>query len=96
MSQEKLKRRQFLADALFAGGALGAAALAARYLGSTPPEPEPRVMGKVAPVDTPTPVSTCAPVEPNVDGAVEPNVNRGARPLVPGQVIAPGTPPQTR
>lgn len=89
MSQEKLKRRQFLADALFAGGALGAAALAARYLGNTPPEPEPKVMGKVAPVTTPTPEPTggiCAPVEPNVDG--------GARPLVPGQVIAPGTPPQ--
>ncbi|GMU53387.1 MAG: hypothetical protein AMXMBFR33_25330 [Candidatus Xenobia bacterium] len=83
MSGDKLKRRQFLADALFAGGALGAAALAARYLGNTPPEPEPKVMGKVAPVNTPTPtpVSTCEPVEPNVDG--------GARPLVPGQVMAP-------
>lgn len=89
MSQEKLKRRQFLADALFAGGALGAAALAARYLSNTPPEPEPKVMGKVAPVITPTPVSTCEPVEPNVDG--------GARPLAPGQVVAPQrlvTPPQ--
>ncbi|MCE7875485.1 hypothetical protein DYH09_34675 [bacterium CPR1] len=88
MSADKLKRRQFLADALFAGGALGAAALAARYLGNKPPEPEPKIMGKVAPVHTPTPEPTgiCAPVEPNVDG--------GARPLAPGQVVAPQTPPQ--
>lgn len=37
MSAERINRRRFLADMLFAGGALGATALAARYL--TEPEP---------------------------------------------------------
>lgn len=41
MSQQRTKRRQFLADMLFAGGALGAAALAARYLGGETATPEP-------------------------------------------------------
>lgn len=40
MSESRIKRRRFLADALFAGGALGAAALGARLF-SQPKEPEP-------------------------------------------------------
>lgn len=45
---ERMKRRQFIADALFAGGALGAAALATRWLVSTEP-------AAPAPVASPTP-----------------------------------------
>ncbi len=44
MGEERIKRRRFLADLLFAGGALTAAALAARSISTTPPS-EPQVMG---------------------------------------------------
>ncbi len=38
---ERMKRRKFLADALFATGALGLAALGSRYLLPTPEPPAP-------------------------------------------------------
>lgn len=50
MSAERMNRRRFLADMLFAGGALGATALAARYLTSPePPSPPPPVAVKPTP-----------------------------------------------
>lgn len=45
MSEDKIKRRRFLADILFAGGAVSAAALLARA--ALPPKPEPQVAGKM-------------------------------------------------
>lgn len=81
MSEERLKRRRFLADALFAGGALGAAALTARYL-TQPPPPEPPVPGNMpAPVITPSATPTCAE-PPGFDGDV-------VAPMPSGRVAAP-------
>lgn len=46
MSEDKIKRRRFLADILFAGGAISAAALLARATQSgSQATPEPQVMG---------------------------------------------------
>ncbi len=54
MSEPQKKRRQFLADVLFAGGALGAAALGTRYL-MTP---------RAAPKEQPTPAPTATKKPP--------------------------------
>lgn len=72
---EKQKRRKFLADALFAGGALGAAALGARWF--IPPavsEPEPQVSPSPqrTPEKTPTPISTPVREDVHPGGAVAP------------------------
>lgn len=77
---DKQKRRKFLADALFAGGALGAAALGARWF--VPPavsEPDPQ--GSPTPQRTPdaTPSNTPTPV-PQRDPALE---------VHPGGAVAP-------
>lgn len=62
MSQERINRRRFLADALFAGGALGAAALAARFMTEKAPPPV---------VSQPSPKIPCAPPDgPALDGDV--------------------------
>ncbi len=60
MSDERVKRRKFLADALFAGGALGVAALSARFL-SQPHEELP--VAKVEPT-TPPPRPKATPIKP--------------------------------
>lgn len=58
---ERIKRRQFLADALFAGGTVAAAALTARWLSEKPPAPPP------------TTGPTCSPVQgPTIDGDAVP------------------------
>lgn len=67
MKPERLQRRRFLADLLFVGGALTAAALGARLGDSPAPEPQ-------SPVPTGTPVApaparTPAP-EPQIDGGM--------------------------
>lgn len=53
MSEDKIKRRRFLADILFAGGALSAAALLARA--AIPQKPDPQPAGAVV---CPSPVAT--------------------------------------
>lgn len=72
---EPRTRRRFLADALFAGGALGAAALASRLLA---PQPEPPVAPPVAQAQ-PTPVIE----RPRPHR--EPRTEGGARYCPPGQ-----------
>lgn len=83
MSEERLKRRRFLADALFAGGALGAAALTARYF-TRPAEPEPPMPGAVAvpPELIPSASPTCVETPPGIDGDV-------VAPMPSGRVAAP-------
>ncbi len=91
MSEPQKKRRQFLADALFAGGAVGAAALGARWFSNRSREvaqnPEPTATASPAPTSTPsstpTPTTqeTCPPVgpgEPHIGGAVAPPDSRPA------------------
>lgn len=77
MSEKKLKRRKFLADFLFAGGTLTAAAFLAKVsLEDEPPRPE----------KTPEPQQCLkTPEPPPLDGAVEP-------PMVKGDVAEPVPP----
>lgn len=49
MSQERKSRRRFLADLLFAGGVVSAAALLARQTGQSLKPPEPAVPGGIRP-----------------------------------------------
>lgn len=81
-----MKRRQFLADALFAGGALGATALAARWMLGSPGSGEARGTAGLVP--------GCQPV---VAGEFEPVSTPPQELPVPGQMlIAPpplGAPP---
>lgn len=56
MSEDKIKRRRFLADILFAGGAISAAALLAQA--TRGPKPEPSVAGSAP---SPTPKVTVTP-----------------------------------
>jgi len=74
MGEDRIKRRRFLADLLFAGGALTAAALAARAIAAYPPA-EPLVMGSSAqpepiPADTPKPMQFTASPVPVDSGAL--------------------------
>ncbi len=75
MSEEKIKRRRFLADILFAGGAISAAALVAKATQATA-NPGP-VAQNSTPPGPPTPPATPAvtpsvktPPEPQLGGAV--------------------------
>ena len=73
MSEKKLQRRKFLADLLFAGGGLTAAALIARVSHGGEPEPippEPVVVGTPAPPE-PVPGQMVVP-EPHVKGEAIP------------------------
>lgn len=83
---DKRKRRQFLADALFAGGSLAAAALLARHFA----QPEP-VVAQTTPTPTPTPSSTptSCPPDPN-----RPVPGEMVAPPIEGKV-APATPAPT-
>ena len=90
MSEDKIKRRRFLADILFAGGAISAAALVAKATQSAA-SPSPVAQNPVPP-GTPTPPATPAvtpsvkaPPEPQLGGAVAPPVN------VKGDVAMPQT-----
>ena len=81
MGEDKLKRRRFLADLLFAGGALTAAALVAdQALRAKRPEP-PHVQGAAVPTratETPcVPEASCSPSVPT------------EKPMAPGQMKAP-------
>lgn len=97
MSEKKLRRRKFLADLLFAGGGLTAAALIAKAAGG--PGAEPQVAGVVCPPESlPTPVEP--PPEQHVEGDfVEPvpqDPQLGGEPMPPqpepmieGKVVMP-------
>lgn len=99
MSEDKIKRRRFLADLLFAGGAISAAALLARA-----------TQGQSQTVATPSPVNTpcvknpqAPPPSPQIDGDVaipEPALGgkvaapQPVRPQIKGDVAIPQRPPQ--
>ena len=77
MSQDKIQRRRFLADLLFAGGALSAAALAAKAALSSPqPEATPRVEGDL------TAPSPCL-------ASPSPEVPTWDDPKISGEVVSP-------
>lgn len=82
MSEDKIKRRRFLADILFAGGAISAAALLAKatQMGASP-----------APVTPPAPPAPQPPPVP-LDGDAEiPQVRatRQPEPVLGGKPMAP-------
>lgn len=81
---DQRKRRQFLADALFAGGGLAAAALLARSF--VPAEPT-VAQATSTPSPTPTATKTTCPPQPNV-----PYPGEMVAPHVEGKVAAPSTP----
>lgn len=67
MSEDRLKRRRFLADALFAGSAvLGAGMLSRWAVAQKPDEP------KKSPSPTPSPIMRGEPQAPRVKGDVAP------------------------
>lgn len=86
MSEDKIKRRRFLADILFAGGGLTAAAfLAKAQFGQAPPTeppqtcetpstcPSPDIDGNAVPPTEPHPAGAVAPPqpeEPQLEGKV--------------------------
>lgn len=86
MSDSKLGRRRFLADLMFAGGALTAAALLAKVAGSAPP-----VGG------SPTPACASPTPAPGADGNVAMPMVKGEavapvvrpEPAVPGRMAVP-------
>ncbi|MCA9794127.1 MAG: hypothetical protein KC910_20100 [Candidatus Eremiobacteraeota bacterium] len=70
MSEDKIKRRRFLADVLFAGGGLTAAAFLAKA-GLDRQQPDPTVAGDIAPpqpANTPVDSPTCS--DPDIEGDV--------------------------
>jgi hypothetical protein len=64
VSQDQRKRRQFLADALFAGGSLAVAALTARWLTRPAPEPQAHQTPRPDVAKTPEPMPMGAVVAP--------------------------------
>ena len=84
MSNDKIKRRRFLADILFAGGAISAAALLAKV--SQTPAP---------PIQTPTPACSQSPVatpEIQLDGEVampQALPSKTPEPVLGGKVVQP-------
>ncbi|MGE0493433.1 MAG: hypothetical protein AB7S38_29765 [Vulcanimicrobiota bacterium] len=91
MSEDKIKRRRFLADVLFAGGGLTAAAFLAKAQFGQPDPP----LVKPSPRETPT----CAhPPEPDRRGQGEgapphPAPPTQPEPAVPGKMKAPNPRP---
>ena len=90
MSEDKIKRRRFLADILFAGGAISAAALLAKatQMGG---RPEPAPPGSVvAPASPPAPPSP--PPDNRLDGdfvAPQVQVTPPPEPVLGGKPVAP-------
>lgn len=87
MSEKKLRRRKFLADLLFAGGGLTAAALIAKSQGGGPErvEPAPSQPLPAKPEDLPGLVAPPEP-EPHIKGKV---VAPDPHPEVRGQAVQP-------
>lgn len=86
MSEDKRSRRRFLADLLFAGGALSAAALAAKSR-MTSPKP----IASATPAQaSPTP----AQVSPTPQVQITPPVINGPEPPTPGLVAPPIATPE--
>ena len=77
MGDERIKRRRFLADLLFAGGALTAAALAARVYSASPP-PEPQVQGGTT-CPSPVPTEAATPVRETKAKPIPENQRRSWR-----------------
>jgi hypothetical protein len=103
MSQEKVNRRRFLADLLFAGGALSAAALLAQSTrhqaapatthspASPASTPEPLATPAASPSDCPLP-GEAMPPEPHVEGDVAPP----REPVLGGKPAMPQPEPHTK
>lgn len=99
MSEDKMKRRRFLADLLFAGGVISAAALLAKA--TQPAGPTTLATGTPAPQSaspTPPPVQLDGdvaapqpPVEPRLGGAVAPPQ---PQPRIKGDVAPPRRQPK--
>jgi hypothetical protein len=86
MSEDKMKRRRFLADILFAGGAISAAALLAKASQSTAPA------GPTATPVVANPTYQADPADPHLDGEVAlPQVQtpKTPEPVLGGKVQAP-------
>lgn len=101
MSEDKIKRRRFLADILFAGGVVSVAAILARASQGGEPTttshtatPEPHLGGEVEPPhikgDVAMPTPDCK-TEPALGG--KPAM---PEPAMPGMVAIPKTPPPPR
>ncbi len=100
MSQEKIRRRRFLADLLFAGGALSAAALLAQSTrhqaapAATPSPastPEALATPAASPSDCPLPGEPMPP-EPHVEG----DVAAPREPVLGGKPAMPQPEPHTK
>lgn len=93
MSEDKLKRRRFLADILFAGGALTAAALLTSEVLAKNPQISPTPGGTKSPSPTPqnpTGKSTAKPPDPHLGGApMPPRTPRTPQPNIKGEAVAP-------
>lgn len=83
MSQDKIQRRRFLADVLFAAGALSAAALAAKGMTPAPPQSTPTPALEATPEVTPA----CSE-SPKWEAPV-PGQMRAPLPTSPGAAKAP-------
>jgi hypothetical protein len=81
VSDDRLKRRRFLADMLFAGGALGAAALTARWMSQAPPPAPQQAAVRPSPFPPPAFDPNLSTQPPALDGDV--------MPVTPGRVAAP-------
>ena len=97
MSEDKLKRRRFLADLLFAGGAISGVALLAKVTRNGTQTPtEPQIAGKVAIPQTPAPPPPNSPTPiPSPSSCVH-RFNRSSSPQVKGEAVAPVAVPRMR
>lgn len=91
----KRSRRRFLADMLFLGGGITAAALVAKNKFSTP-EPDPNVMGAMEiPTDLKSPPMPGEPMPPQIEGEVEmPEACPSPSPAVDGDYVVAPAPPR--
>lgn len=89
MSQDKIQRRRFLADILFAGGALSAAALAAKAWNQpkVSPLPTSTPLAQGTPLVQSTPCVTNQTLSPNnhtmLSGEVAPPIHPAGAPMPP-------------
>ena len=96
MSDDKLKRRRFLADILFAAGGVTAAALVAHTALAKPAEKKPPEKPSASPSQTPSQCSAspAQPSELRVKGEME--APRRVQPVVKGDSKAPRAHKQPR